>query len=94
MRRGDGLGFLVTITKTSFSGRLCTILVLAGTSTANTLMPLLLQQFLFCSLFTWTVTFWLVCNTKGIGHFTYQLSELKITDYAEIGGRDLCDLSI
>lgn len=40
-----------------------TIFVLAGTSTANTFRPLLLQQFLLCSLFTWTVTFWLVCNT-------------------------------
>lgn len=43
----------------------CTILVLAGTSTANTFKPLLLQQFLLCSLFTWMVTFWLVCNIKG-----------------------------
>lgn len=51
--------FIVIIT-----GRLHTILVLAGTSTANTLMPLLLQQFLLCSLFTWTVTFWLDCNKK------------------------------
>lgn len=40
-----------------------TIFVLAGTSTANTFRPLLLQQFLLCSLFTWTVTLWLVCNT-------------------------------
>lgn len=40
-----------------------TIFVLAGTSTANTFRPLLLQQFLLCSLFTWTVTLWLVCKT-------------------------------
>lgn len=61
---------LFMMIKKTFLGRLHTILVLAGTSTANTLIPLLLQQFLLCSLFTWTVTFWLVCNTTVIGHFT------------------------
>lgn len=46
-----------------FMKHIFTIFVLAGTSTANTFRPLLLQQFLLCSLFTWTVTLWLLCNT-------------------------------
>lgn len=41
-----------------------TSLVLAGTSTANTLNPLLLTQFLLASLFTCTTTFWLLCKKK------------------------------
>ncbi len=64
---------------------LCTILVRAGTSTANTLIPLLLQQFLLCSLFTWTVTFWLACNKRRMSHFTVQLSQLKVTECAQTG---------
>lgn len=63
-----------------FSGRsffLLTILVLAGTSTANTVMPLLLQQFLLCSLFTWTVTLWLVCKRKEKKKKTFNFLLLK-----------------
>lgn len=61
--------------------RIFTILVLAGTSTANTFRPLLLQQFLLCSLFTWTVTFWLVCNT----HDTHMLVHRCSSPYQHYG---------